>query len=74
MIFTKAEKVGVNSRNLNGDLDAKLVSCIPGLKDISNFRYSNQKIINLPLKFTQKTYKVEYQFINHDPEDINSFI
>jgi hypothetical protein len=30
----------LNSRNLNGDLDAKLASCIPGLK----FVFSEKKL------------------------------
>jgi hypothetical protein len=36
--YTRSKNL--NSRNLNGDLDAKLASCIPGLKQILTMVYS----------------------------------
>jgi hypothetical protein len=46
----------LNSRNLNGDLDAKLASCIPGLK----FVFSEKKLF-----FTiRKQNPYQHQFVN----------
>ena len=56
--YTRSKNL--NSRNLNGDLDAKLVSCIPGLIYnfvfwVDNISSSDQKILTSLLKVDKAT-------------------